>query len=474
MFSTQVLAQVFIELFDDPQARDQARSYHTYTHINAFNLATTSLRHIGKWYDRLQDIDNGLHNPHSNYYSDPETVGLISRTGATSAVLTSAGREFLDTATLYYNDPQRAEYALNDILYYRGHSLSNRAARLLRTKRGYLNEFLRQCRLTPNAEMILNNDRLLVIAEMLSSFGSALERFLLCDPSHLLAFRDLGEDGFKSLLDGRSVHQGYKTLARRIGGDYTRASVRRRNYLISHLFLELRAQLRASGGQVLPLVIPYPFANLVTPAMAARAAPLFMDDIRVYPEVGGYMVFLEEAAATQAASVTSVQSLTLIPRRGLTRRRQVSSGTGVRRQAVGQYTVDAPLAVEAEDVAEQILRATHGNLVWRVGHTSAETLTLGDGLLPGADIIILDNGGIPVRFIEVKSSRTDPPSSIRLTGAEYARAIRCGLDGVPYDIYVVCFVEGQPAPSVWVGSDFEQAIAGLTIEDLLSMEFGIA
>jgi hypothetical protein len=111
--------------------------------------------------------------------------------------------------------------------------------------------------------------------------------------------------------------------------------------------------------------------------------------------------------------------------------------------------------------------------VWRVGHTQAETVPLSDGQLPGADIIIRDQAGEPARYVEVKSTRGDLPPSIRLTAAEYTRALKCNADNLPYDIYIVSFPERQLAPRISRLSDFQVAVSGLTINELLSMEIQI-
>lgn len=468
------LAQIFIHLFDDPEAQRQVQAYHQHTRLRPFNLATTSLRHIQKWYDRLSDIDHGVHREHGNFYSDPQSLGLVTRTGPTSVVLTAAGREFLDTAQLYYNDPPRAEYALNKILYHGGYSLGD-ADTFLNSKLHNLNEFLRKCRPTPNARTILDDSRLLAIAEVLSSFGSALEAFLLLRRIDLLAFAELGERGFNSLLQGAHLSPGYINLARRIAGDYTRASVRRRNYLLSQLFLTLRHHLISSGSQFLPLVIPYPYANMVTERAACETVNHFTDDITIEPEIGGYIVFLRETVTVQPLpSPPSIQAIRLAERRSRTYTPRTLSTITTRPRTPESYYVEAPLTVEAENHVERILRVDHGEAVWRIGHTQAETAPLSDGLLPGADIIIRNDEGKAVRFVEVKSARGDLPSSFRLTATEYARALKCNTDNVPYDLYVVSFLEGQSVPIVSLLPGFQNDIAGLTINDVLSMEIRIA
>jgi len=468
------LAEVFIHLFDDPEAQQQVRAYRPHTRLRTFNLATTSLRHIQKWYDRLSGIDQGVHRTHGNYYSDPQSLGLINTTGPTSAALTSAGREFLGTAQFYYNDPARAEYVLNKILYYGGHTLGRRADRTLNNKRHNLHEFLRKCRPTPNTRMVLDNDRLLTIAEILSSFGLALEEFLLLDPTDLLAFTELGEQGFNLLFQGVSVSQGFVNLAGKIAADYTRASVRRRNYLLAHLFLSLRRQLISSGSQYLQLAIPYPYANLLSERTAYEEISRFTDDLTIEPEAGGYVVFLREIVSAQPVpAAPSMRAIQLAARRPRTRTPRPTPPMETRPRVAEPYFVEAPLTVEAENYVERTLRADYGDAVWRIGHTQAETVPLSDGLLPGADIIVRDQAGEATRYVEVKSARGDLPPSIRLTAAEYTRALKCSADNVPYDLYVVSFPERQSAPITSRLPDFQDAISGLTINELLSMEIRI-
>jgi hypothetical protein len=253
------LAQVFVDLFSDTQAQNAIKAYHTHTRLGTFNLATTSLRHIPKWYDRLSGIAKGVGGAHGNYYSDPQALGLVNTVAKPS--LTAAGKEFLKSQKFFYSDPARAEYRLNKILYYGPNSpLAN--SPLLQLRRRNLRLFLRKCRPTQNARFVLDDERLLTMAELISSFGSALETFLLLSVTDLKAFSDLGEDGFDTLLDGMAVGHGYVTLAVKIGGEYTRARERRRNYLLSHLFLSIRNELISNNRctRLLLFLIPLPIS----------------------------------------------------------------------------------------------------------------------------------------------------------------------------------------------------------------------
>ena len=468
------LDEIFIHLFDEPEAQQQVRAYCPYARLRTFNLAISSLRHIHKWYDRLSAIDQGIHSTHGNYYSDPQSLGLINTTGPASAVLTPAGREFLNTAQFYYNEPARAEYALNKILYYEGHTLDHHARIFLDSKRHNLIEFLRKCRQTPNSRLVLDNDRLLTIAEILSSFGLALEAFLLLNRTDSLAFAELGQPGFNSLLHGMRVHQGFVNLARRIAGGHTRASVRRRNYLLAHLFLSLRSQLISSGSQYLQLTIPYPYANLLTERTAYEEVSRFTDDITIEPEAGGFILVLREIVSSQPIpTATSIRTIQLATRRPRTHVPRTTVPVGARPRASEPYYVEAPLSIEAEDHVERNLKAIYGDAVWRIGHTQAEIVPLSDGLLPGADIIIRNQAGEAAHYVEVKSARGDLPPSIRLTAAEYTRVLRCSADNIPYDLYVVSFPEHGLDPITFVHPDFQVAISGLNIHELLSMEIRI-
>ena len=51
--------------------------------------------------------------------------------------------------------------------------------------------------------------------------------------------------------------------------------------------------------------------------------------------------------------------------------------------------------------------------------------------------------------------------------------MKCSIDNIPYDLYVVAFLERQSVPSVSRFSDFQVAIVGLTIDELLGMEIRI-
>ena len=136
-------------------------------------------------------------------------------------------------------------------------------------------------------------------------------------------------------------------------------------------------------------------------------------------------------------------------------------------------SIQAPRASEAEDLIGNLLRKTYGDsCVKRIGHTNLEMVVLDDGLLPGADFVIFDCECKSIqRFAEVKSSTNSTPTSIRLTSSELQRAKRCADIGLPYDLWIVVFIE--ESVSVHTISRFERDSVGLTIDDLISFEVGI-
>jgi hypothetical protein len=466
------LNNTFIKLFDDPQAKASIASYHAHYQLKTFNLATTSLRHIQKWYDRITDIHNGVVGSHGNYYSDPRAIGLVTKTDP--PFLTLAGQEFLKSRTQYYQSDTRAEYILNKILYYSPNAPAATNP-MLKTRHDNLMEFLCKCRPTQNMLIVLNDSSLLTIAEILSSFGSALEAFLLLPTTDLVAFAKLGNEGFNNLFKGMTVPQGYVDLASKIGGEYTRAKERRRNYLLSHLFLTLRNQLLSSQLQYMPLTIPYPFTNLIAESTAFDEVANFTDDIRIEIDTDGYIIFLNETMlTTPALTLVAIHNIQIgaIPK---TRHKPPAQSTGQikKKQNMEPYFVDAPLSIEAEDYVQQHLDINQNNVIRRIGHTTAESLPISDGLLPGADILIEDNLGKLLKCIEVKSSRDDFPPNIRLTAAEYIRAINCKTQGIPYELHVVTFLKNQPQPIVSLSSNFQDQVANLAITDLSGMEIHI-
>ena len=71
------LARKFASLFDDPDAQEALAMLGARTRLPTFNLATSSLRHLPKWFDRLEKINNRQIESHGNFVSDPASIGLV-------------------------------------------------------------------------------------------------------------------------------------------------------------------------------------------------------------------------------------------------------------------------------------------------------------------------------------------------------------------------------------------------------------
>ena len=189
-------------------------------------------------------------------------------------------------------------------------------------------------------------------------------------------------------------------------------------------------------------------------------------------QLGGWV-----PAVPQEMGSVGIRQVGKIIRRSATQPRRRLSQKGIDSRAVrpdpaNPARIQSPRASEAEDWIENLLRRRYSDRsVLRIGHTKYETIPREDGLLPGADFIIVDGGCVPERFAEVKSSTGPDPSSIRLTAAEFRRAKQCSDDGLPYDIWIVSFdddlVSACPIPG------FEQEAIDLTVDDLVSLEIGV-
>ena len=147
------LSKAFSSVFSNPKALERLQSIGNHVSVNTFNLATTSLRHLGKWYDRLEDISVGKIRNHGNFVSDPESIGLVRRT-SDSVILTNAGQAFLDTKKDAYDNEMIAEYHLVKILFYSKYRLSGKSTQFLNNKRANLLSFLKQCSPFSQSELV--------------------------------------------------------------------------------------------------------------------------------------------------------------------------------------------------------------------------------------------------------------------------------------------------------------------------------
>lgn len=470
---TSSLAQDFASIFDSAGARTALASFGRHLTLPTFSLTTTSLRHLRKWYDRLEDIDNGIIGSHPNYCSDPESIGLVHRSRSGWS-LTRAGREFLATKDVGYNNPRLAEYFLLDVLYFQRHNHRTKAARFLRTKRNNLQLFLNGCSPTPTKHLLIEYPRLLTIAEYISEFDGALIKFLNLAPEVLVGLANLGEPNFEA-LGASDRPRGFANICHKIGSDYTRAADRRLNMVISMALLEIRQSLLLSGKKSDKLTIPFPYCNLISETDINELAPLFTTDIEIVPDEQGFTVLLKLIVGA-TDPLPPVERISLRQRR--TRRPRRRSGrrkpSKPARRARDYIMFDTSLGFHAENYFQDSrLNRQYGGRVIRIGHTDFESVALSDGMVPGADFIIgtLDS---PERYIEVKASRTYPPVSIRLTVSEYVRAKACHESGIPYELFILTYDDAQSPPRILQTDRFPELISNLSFEDLLTLEIPIS
>jgi hypothetical protein len=466
------LRDIFRDLFRDPAAERELGLLGRHVTVPTFNLSTTSLRHINRWYDRLQDIADGGHRGHPNFYSDPESPGLIQRV-SNRGRLTKAGCLFLATAPACRNSPARAEFELIKILYYSGLPHRTAVDEFLDGKRQNLLRFLTDCHLSSNSEALLRSPNLLAIAEALARFSGALHRFLELQSEDLSALGALGEAGFKKLWSDTQPPAGLGRLARKIGADYTRAEDRRLHFLVAMVLNEIRQDLVRGGRLFDELRVPQPFSNLVTAKYLLAVHAAYTDEIRVADEEGRILVFLDPQVVASPAAPIITQIGIRVPMRHAGRRG--AKKPKVRQPVARRRVIDAVLAKEAEDYIERtILKSKHGRALVRVGHTDREFVLLPDGAIPGADFYVTGkNHKKCIRFCEAKSALHSPPASIRITRGEYARARKCHTAGIPYEIYVVVFLDGATAPKVLHIPDFAAKAAGLTLDHVVSFDLAL-
>ena len=432
--------------------------------LPTFNLSTTSLRHISKWYERLQDISDGVRRQHPNYLSDPESLGLVSRRGA-DVVLTPVGRQFLQTGAVVGDNPARAEYELIDLLYFAGNAHSASTREFLARKRQNLFQFLSLCHPSPTAALLLYNPKLLTIAEALVPFPGAVSRFLDLDRADLMRFERLGERGFTELWGENQPPAGLGRLARKIGADYTRAADRRLHFLMSMLLHVMRDSFMAAGASMAETTIPEPFSRLVTDADLIELSPAYAPDLGFASENGRLV-----AIAGSLRSRGRAPGIIEIGVRTPAARARRGAGGGrppvVREPSRRIILLDLVLAKNAEDYVERsILRPRYGNDLIRVGHTNLESIPLADGLLPGADFYVPGVG-----FFEVKSSVGQRPPTFSITRTEYQRARKCHEERIPYELFVVGLVPGELTPHVYHIPRFAVKASELSINDLVAFD----
>jgi hypothetical protein len=418
--------------------------FKPHVRLKTFNLATTSLRHLNMWFDRIHEINQGLSRGHGNYFSDPAAIGLIDNT-VRPCVITPAGYAFLEYRSTLRNNPLRAEYELLKILYFSQHSHSTSVQQFLSTKRDHLASVLGQFSPTPIRHLFLTHPKLFVIAELIASFPGAVERLISLPEADLLGLEALGESGFKNLCSGAGFPSGLKNLCQRISGDYTRSEERRLHYLMSMCLLTIAQELPSHTS--LSLVVPRPYCNLLTESDIYHFHNQYTNDINVWFDGVNFQVSSSLALpiGTVVSPVSPLQAVALQPQTA------IPSGKGIappihqsrrtrRSSKRSQVTVvfDPILSERAEDLAENtVLRPQYGDQLFRIGHRTGEMIALPDGMVPGADFYVTDASPNPIEFIEIKSVAGPPPFNVAFTRAEFLRTQRCVAAGIPYRLILV-------------------------------------
>lgn len=463
------LADQFASLFDEEEARESLSELGAHTRLPTFNLSTTSLRHLNMWFDRLYDINQGVTRSHGNYFSDPASIGLVSRT-ARPRVLTQAGHAYLAFRNTLRNNPMRAEYEILKILYFGDYLHTTKVNQFLAEKRDHLSFTLEQFRPTPSRHLFLTHPRLLVVSELISGFRGAIPRLIRLPESDLLALESLGEEDFNTLCHGQRFPHGLSRLCRRIGGDYTRAGERRLHYLLSMALLTIADTV--PSGRALSLSVPTHFSNLLSEIDIYNLHAQYTSDINVWFDGLNFQVTssLGVAGVLQAPPV-QLQPLTLRPQTRTPSGRASAPPTHQSRRARRSasqrevtFVINAALSERSEDVTEErVLRPQYGMRLIRVGHRSGETIALPDGIVPGADFYVLNSANDPVEFIEIKSVAGNPPFEVAFTRAEYLRAVTCSQEHLTYRLILVDVGSGQ----FYEVSDFTFAIAGIELSETL-------
>jgi hypothetical protein len=466
------LADDFASLFQEESARRRLAELQDAqrTDLPTFSLTTSSLRHLNKWFDRLEQIssDRIPLNPHGNYFSDPGSLGLVD---TRTRRLTPAGTHYLSLKDSVYSDPARAEYELVKTLYFSDFDFPQEVLSFLSAKRETLLSLLSQFSPVPARALFTTNAGLLTIAELLSTFPGAIRLFSNLPEDTLIDFIELGQDGFEQLYLENEPLPGLRRLCRRIGSDYTRGQERRLNYLLSMALLSISNVLDA---RITALEVPSPFSNLLTEVDIYNLHVLYTTSINIWFD-GTAFVASSSLHSVVAPAQPLMGSINLLPQQG------VPGGSGqasprderrrTRRHARAshvQVSLDQRVSEHAEDFIEENILRDLQNLI-RVGHRAGETLALPDGMVPGADFYSLDQAETPNAFIEVKAIASDPPAVVALTRAEYLRARECFRNGIPYRLILV----NVASSNCWEVNNLAQQLTTISIEELLQFSIRV-
>lgn len=370
---------------------------------------------------------------------------------------------------MLYKKPAQAEYQLIKTLYFSNYVHSSSVEQFLRSKQSHMLAVLSQFFQCPSRSLFFSHPQLLVIAELVADFPGSVPKLLNLPKSNLLGLAALGENGFKTLCSGSGFPSGLERLCRRIGNDYTRGKERRLHYILSMALLTIAQTIPTNTAS--PLVVPVPFLNLLTDLDIYNLHMRYTADVNIWFDGASFQVSnLNIPMVTPTVQAVPLPAVTIQPQTG------APSGTGsaapnhssrkrkrAARQSKVTVIIDQVLSEHAEDFVEHILYSQYGVQLIRAGHRRGETLSLPDGMVPGADFYVIDTTGNPIEFIEVKSISGDPPVDIQLTRAEYLRACRCAADGIPYRLILVDMAHNQWYEVFNFGSD----IPTMTLAEVL-------
>jgi hypothetical protein len=466
------LGSIFSELFADPAATAMVASLapRQHTDLPTFTLTTSSLRHMHKWFERLQAIDLGVQGSHGNFYSDPAAIGLVDEEHD-PPVLTEVGRQLLARRPLLQEDPPRAEYELLRLLYFCGFRHHRRVAKALEAKVGHLYRILRGISPSDERGIFIAEPPLLAILELIGSFPGAVESFTALPGEVLHRFAQLREEEFANLCPRREYGAGLSRLCRRVGSDFRRAADRRLHAILSMSLLTLVRRLPAKG--TVPLEAPAPYRNLLSEQDLYQRHSEYTEDLLIWFDGTKFVTTKAVPGRLVKPSSTPMVVGVIVPQSAATgrrsRRRIAGKPRGSTRAEGGKigFELKDPVAAKrAEDFVERsLLIPQYGEQLVRVGHTPRETEPMVDGFVPGADFYVEDDRGKAEAFIEVKSTSGGPPAQISLTHAEYSRAVRCHATSIPYRLVLVDLNEQRCYESAAVGSWLSSA----TLDDVVAI-----
>jgi len=460
------LANVFASLCDNSEARERLGeiALRRHTRLTTFSLTTSSLRHLPRWFERLDEIHRGGSRAHGNFFADPASIGLVSTSGS-AHLLTAAGEAVRALPRAVRQSPSAAEYNLLKILYFSEVEHSQEVQRFLAEKRAAMLRMLSEFERTPLRSLFLLHPQLLVIAELLTGFPGAVRRLVRLEESSLLGLISLGESGFSGLYRSDEPLPGLARLCRRVGSDCVRAEERRLHHIVSMALLRTRQQITGSG--VHDFAVPSPFENLLTEADLRARQDAYTEDITIWAEGAFFRAARRDVqvGVGTAGEPLRPQSVSLLG--GRSSRRQVATrpaGDTYRKrrhraaQAQTSMVVDHRASERAEDLVEAAyLRPRFGDRLWRVGHTRGESQPLPDGMVPGADFYVLNDSDEPVEFFEVKAISSGPPADVFVSRAEYIRARTCNEEGIAYRLVLLNLADN----AIYEVRDFAQQIGEL-------------